>query len=212
MQRNILEYLEHTVCRVPDKVAFSAEDGELTFREVFEQARSIGTQIIRDGNDRQPVAVFMKKQPKTIAAFLGVVYAGSFYVPLDAEMPRYRIEQILRNLNPAACICDDTTFFAAGELNNLGRIYRYDQIAAGEADPGALQSIRDRQIDTTVVCGSSQLIRCIFFGLYLPKGFAGWEQKVKSHAQQNKGSNTASGYGLESYLTDIFPCDFSPCA
>lgn len=151
MQRNILEYLEHTVCRVPDKAAFSAEDGELTFREVFEQARSIGTQIIRDGNDRQPVAVFMKKQPKTIAAFLGVVYAGGFYVPLDAEMPRYRIEQILRNLNPAACICDDTTFSAVRELNNLGRIYRYDQIAAGEADPGALQSVRDRQIDTDPV-------------------------------------------------------------
>ena len=43
MQRNILEYLEHTACRVPEKIALSGEDGELTFREVYEQARSIGT-------------------------------------------------------------------------------------------------------------------------------------------------------------------------
>ena len=55
MQRNILEYLEHTVCRVPEKIALSAEDGELTFREVQNQARSIGTKMIRDGNYKQPL-------------------------------------------------------------------------------------------------------------------------------------------------------------
>ena len=148
MQRNILEYLEHTVCRVPDRIAFSAEDGELTFREVYDQSRSIGTKILRDGNDKKPVAVFMKKHPKTITAFLGAIYAGGFYVPLDADMPRYRIELILKDLNPAACICDDTTFSAARELNNIGQIYSYDEIATGEVDDAALRTVRDRQIDT----------------------------------------------------------------
>ena len=148
MQRNILEYLEHTVCRVPDRIAFSAEDGELTFREVFEQARSIGTKMIRDGNYKQPIVVFMKKHPKTITAFLGAIYAGGFYVPLDADMPRYRIELILQNLNPAACICDDTTYPLAKELKNIGQIYSYDEIETGEVDYAALQAVRNRQIDT----------------------------------------------------------------
>ena len=102
MQRNILEYLEHTVCRVPEIIALSAEDGELTFREVQNQARSIGTKMIRDGNYKQPIVVFMKKHPKTITAFLGVIYAGCYYVPLDADMPRYRIELILQKLHPPA--------------------------------------------------------------------------------------------------------------
>ena len=148
MQRNILEYLEHTVCRVPDRIALSAEDGELTFREVQNQAQSIGTKMIRDGNYKQPIVVFMKKHPKTITAFLGAIYAGCYYVPLDADMPRYRIELILQNLNPAACICDDTTFSVAKELNNIGQIYNYDEIATGEVDYAALQAVRNRQIDT----------------------------------------------------------------
>ena len=148
MQRNILEYLEHTVCRVPEKIALSAEDGELTFREVQNQARSIGTKMIRGGNYKQPIVVFMKKHPKTIAAFLGTIYAGCYYVPLDADMPRYRIELILQNLNPAACICDNTTFSIAKELNNIGQIYSYDEIATGEVDYAALQAVRNRQIDT----------------------------------------------------------------
>ena len=148
MQRNILEYLEQTVCRVPEKTALSSEEGALTFREIYAQARAIGTKMIRDGHYRQPVVVFMKKHPKTITAFLGAIYSGCFYVPLDADMPRYRMELILENLRPAACICDDATCSAAKELNGIGRLYSYDEIAQGETDDAALQSVRDRQIDT----------------------------------------------------------------
>ena len=123
MQRNILEYLEHTVCRVPEKIALSADDGELTFWEVQNQAQSIGSKMIRDDHYKQPIVVFMKKHPKSITAFLGTIYAGCYYVPLDADMPRYRIELILKNLNPTACICDDTTFSVAKELNHIGQNY-----------------------------------------------------------------------------------------
>ena len=92
--------------------------------------------------------MFMKKHPKTIAAFLGAIYAGCYYVPLDADMPQYRIELILQNLHPAACICDDTTFSTARELNEIGKLFLYDEIAEGDIDTACLQSIRDRQIDT----------------------------------------------------------------
>ena len=89
MQRNILEYLERTVRRVPKKTAISSEEGALTFRELYRQARAIGTGLLREGYSKKPVVVFMSKQPKTVAAFLGVVYSGCFYVPLDGDMPHY---------------------------------------------------------------------------------------------------------------------------
>ena len=49
MQTNILEYLEHTVKRVPDKVAFANDTMGLTFREVFDQARSVGSFLHSEG-------------------------------------------------------------------------------------------------------------------------------------------------------------------
>lgn len=64
------------------------------------------------------------------------------------------------------------------------------------------------QIDADAVCGSSQLIGGILFGLYLLKSLTGWEQEIKSHAQQNKRCNAATGYCLEGDLTDTCPCDF----
>ena len=78
MQTNVLEYLENTVDRVPDKTAFADEESALSFIQVSEQAKSIGTELSRQGAYREPVVVYMKKCPQTIAAFFGVIYAVSF--------------------------------------------------------------------------------------------------------------------------------------
>ena len=60
MQTNILEYLERTVLRLPDKVAFCNEETGLTFQQVYDQSRAIGTFLSREGFYKQPVVVFMK--------------------------------------------------------------------------------------------------------------------------------------------------------
>ena len=109
MQTNILEYLEHTVRQKPGKIAFTNGETGLTFQEVSDQARAIGSFLHREGFYKQPVVVFMQKQPRTLAAFFGAVYGGNYYVPLDEEMPRHRIELIFQTLQPGALICDGTT-------------------------------------------------------------------------------------------------------
>lgn len=151
MQTNILEYLEHTVTRVPDKIAFSNEEMGLTFRQVYEQSRSVGTFLHSQGFYKQPIVVFMKKHPTTLVSFFGTIYAGCYYVPLDDEMPRHRIELILNTLNPAAMICDETTAGLAQEFHFGGNLYIYDDICNTQVNASALASIRDRQIDTDPV-------------------------------------------------------------
>ena len=147
MQTNILQYLEATVERKPDKVAFSDADTSLSFRQVYDQARSVGTALYRAGFCKKPVVVFMRKQPATLAAFFGAIYAGCYYVPLDDEMPRHRIELIFKTLEPGALICDETTEALAAELNYEGKLFRYDALAFGEADNTALAQIRAQQLD-----------------------------------------------------------------
>ncbi len=148
MQINVLEYLEETVKRVPDKVAFANENVELTFSDVYQQARAIGTHLHREGFYQKPVVVFMKRQPKTIVAFLGSVYAGCYYVPLDEEMPRHRIELILQTLDPGAVICDETTQPLVKDFNFGNAVFLYDDIVTQPVDDAALTEIRAHQIDT----------------------------------------------------------------
>ena len=47
MIRNILEYLEKTAKRLPDKIAFSGAEGTITFAELEETAKRIGTYLTR---------------------------------------------------------------------------------------------------------------------------------------------------------------------
>ena len=116
MLTNVLEYLEQTVTRLPDKVAFANEEMGLSFCQVYNQARAIGTHLHNEGFYKKPVVVFMKKHPKTIVAFLGTIYSGCYYVPLDAQMPRKRMELILSQLEPGPILCDEANEPLAKEL------------------------------------------------------------------------------------------------
>src|SRR5690554_4059113 len=102
MQINILEYLENTVEQFPNKISYADEQVAITFKEVFDQGRAIGTFLNQKNIYKQPVVVFMEKSPMAIVAFFGTVFGGNYYVPIDEEMPRFRIELILKNLNPRA--------------------------------------------------------------------------------------------------------------
>ena len=148
MQRNVLEYLEATAPRLPDKVAFTNGAYSLTFGDLFRASRGMGTFLGQKGLHGEPVVVFMEKHPCSVAAFFGVVYAGCYYVPMDEEMPRYRAELIFRNLKPRAVICDGKTRSMVEEMGYDGGLYTYEEAAACEPDQALLAAVRDRQLDT----------------------------------------------------------------
>jgi len=150
MQRNVLEYLERTAPRVPEKLAFSNGTDGVTFRAVSEDARRIGTFLAKRGYRNEPVVVFMEKHPRSVVSFFGVVYAGCYYVPLDEEMPLFRIELILGTLRPRACICDTKTKAILETLpaEKEMAVFTFDEATAEPEDPAILSAIRKRQIDT----------------------------------------------------------------
>lgn len=147
-QTNVLEYLEHTVVRLPDKIAYANEEMGLTFGEVYHDSRAIGSYLNKQGYYNEPVVVFMKKHPKAIAAFFGCVYGGNYYVPIDEEMPRFRIDLIFDNLKPKAMICDASTLEMAKTFQFDGEIMLYDEVSQSGINDEALADIRDRQLDT----------------------------------------------------------------
>ena len=45
MQNHVLDYLNNIVVRKPDKLAFANETEGMTFRQVYDQSRAIGTYL-----------------------------------------------------------------------------------------------------------------------------------------------------------------------
>ena len=92
----------------PDQIALSSTQGDLTYRALADWAKAIAVRLQRQGiKPRQGVAVAISKSPAQIAAVLGILAAGAYYVPVAADSPLKRKQQILRNAQVSAvCVAD----------------------------------------------------------------------------------------------------------
>ena len=180
MQNNVLKYLNRVVEEKPDKLAFSDGERGLTFRQVYDQSRSVGTYLHQKGVYKRPVVVFMRKSPQEIAAFFGVVAGGCFYVPIDEEMPAGRIQLILDNVKSPLVICDkDTLETARGFQLGDGETVLYDEISGTPVDEAALQSIYEKAIDTDPI-----YIVFTSGSTGIPKGVAACHRSVIDYVEQ----------------------------
>ena len=78
--KNVLEFLEKTTERYPHKVA--VDDGRvlLTWQELQDLSQRMGTGFCKLTGRGRPVVLLMEKSALTLAAMMGVVYSGCFYV------------------------------------------------------------------------------------------------------------------------------------
>lgn len=108
MKSNLLQHLEQTVQRVPEKIAFYDDHRALTWAALHDQARRIGSALAEKIPMRQPVALLLDSRSiENLPALLGALYAGCSYAPMDITMPPERLEQLLTLLSPGAILVDD---------------------------------------------------------------------------------------------------------
>lgn len=177
MQNHVLDYLNHIVTIRPEKLAFSDGKQSLTFQQVYDQSRAVGTFLHQKGIYHNPVIVYMRKQPKEIAAFFGVITGGNFYVPVDEEMPESRIHLILENVNSPLILCDEDTLDKASSFGIEAVLY--DDICETPPDASALKQIYDSTIDTDPI-----YIVFTSGSTGVPKGVAACHRSVIDYIEQ----------------------------
>lgn len=148
MIRNILDYLEASAARFPDKAAFVDESHALTFAQLTEQSRRIGSALAGFGLDKKPVAVYMEKSADALSAFFGAVYSGRCYCPIDAQMPVKRVEQILNTLQTDYLITDRESVDSVALTGYQGKVLLLDELIQTDIDQTLLGRIRRFAIDT----------------------------------------------------------------
>lgn len=148
MEKSILSYLEKTESNFPDKVSFADKDNEITYKELVNIAKSIGSAILQKVGAKKPIIVYMEKDAMNIAAFMGVAYSGGFYVPLDSKMPMDRINIIIETLNPAAVIYDKKTEKFLDSMDTDCIKLSYEEICNIDHDEEKLNEARNKMIDT----------------------------------------------------------------
>jgi len=143
--------LETTAEKYGDKRVCSDERGSVSYNELLCTAKAIGCKLSENNIRNKAVAVFMNKSNEMLISFIGTVYSGNFYVPIDVEMPDDRIKAIMDVVKPYALITDEINLEKAQKLHSKSDIYFYQNIIHTDIREEKLSKIRKDAIDTDPV-------------------------------------------------------------
>ena len=165
METSILCRLDRTAEAYADKVMFRDEASEITFGAFDRLTRSVGTFLAQKIPAGSPVAVMSGRHILTPACFLGAVRAGCFYAPMDGDMPKARLNQIIGVIRADYMLVDRAHLESARSLDFAGEIIVFEDICNTEPDEALLA-----QRASTLACTSPLYVIFTSGSTGVPKG------------------------------------------
>lgn len=147
--KNILEVLETTKNKYPNKIAFGDIKRVATYTEIITNSQKIGSYIYnKTGKTNKPIAIFIDKSVNCLEVMFGALYSGNHYTVLDVKSPIERIDLILNSLEPIAIITDKKSLQKAQELGLEKNLFIYEEMLESQIDEENLIRVRNEMIDT----------------------------------------------------------------
>ena len=148
METSILNRLNKNAEKYPDKVMFKDEHSQITFGEFNALTKSIGTALAQKVPCGSPVAVMSGRHILTPSCFLGAVRAGCFYAPMDGDMPKSRLNQIIGVIKADYMLVDEAHLEIARSLDFSGEILVMEELKDTKADDELLR-VRESSLQCT---------------------------------------------------------------
>ena len=136
IEQSIPDRFEKIVKTDPERLAIKSKNHALTYNELNRAANRIAQTILsRRGRKNEAVALLMEHDAPVIAAILGALKAGKFYVPLDPSLPYLRMKYILEDLQATFMVTNSKYLplakSLAGTALDLVNIDELDSVADG---------------------------------------------------------------------------------
>lgn len=147
MTKTVLEWLESSAITIPDKIALCDEYTSLTYIQLQQEARSIGSYILEKIGPEKPVVIISGRHVHTLVAYLGVLYSGGYYVPVDSMNPLAHIKNIIKSTSPELILVDKQSLPIIKELSLQSEIGIIDDILNHAVNQSELESARRMFID-----------------------------------------------------------------
>ena len=141
--------LDKAAERFGSATAFRDAYGSISFECLYKTSRILASRLADTVTTSRtsPVMVYLPKSIKSIVSFMGSMYAGSPYVPMDYNVPIARFCATANNLCPTAVITATDGF---NKLKCEGLdvpILSYDELIKGEANDSLIDSIINTSTD-----------------------------------------------------------------
>lgn len=100
--------------RWPENIALEiqARDGleSYSYAQVRQMAESFAHWLIRHSGNGHRIAILADNHPRWVAAYLGIVAAGSTAVPLDIALHADQVEKLIKDSGTSLIVCDEKHF------------------------------------------------------------------------------------------------------
>lgn len=171
--KNVLEFLERTEKRYPHDTAVDDGTQSLTWQQLAGRSRQLGSLFAGMTEPGQPVVIVAEKSASVLAAMLGAVYAGCFYVMADPSQPPARLREILGVVQPGLIVIKEEEKNLAEQLGSRYRYHFLQEEPEYKEAPDLLETIRRNS-------SGSDILYCIFTSgsTGTPKGVAVSHQAV----------------------------------
>ena len=142
MNNLILDALEQTAARLPEKIAFADEQTEVSFSALVRRAQSVAAALIPLVPPRSVVGFYMDKGVETVVGFMGAVYAGCAYAQLNLRHPAPRVRAMLETLDTPIVVTNRAHLAQLEDINPPARILLIEELEETPLDEDALSVVR----------------------------------------------------------------------
>jgi amino acid adenylation domain-containing protein len=210
MYNSTVLLLSEAARKFPKRVAIEDSNTGITYEEYSDLAMGIGTWFIK-ARAAGPVAVILPKSSRSLLLFMGILYSGNTYVPLDDKMPAARLAKILENLCPLYIITNGAVREALVQAGfDSGKILEFEDVAKEPPDKILVGKQVEKTIDT-----DPNYIMYTSGSTGMPKGIAITHRSVFDYADwivSTFGINEESVFGsqapfyFDNSVLDIYSC------
>ncbi|MDF2987330.1 MAG: tycC, partial [Eubacterium sp.] len=98
------------VIKKPENTAVVSGNRSLTYEEVYRLSSQLADILKKKGAEvNKPVAVVVEKSWQQVVAVLGVLLSGAAYLPISSEVPRDRLDNILKHAGVSIIVTNSNT-------------------------------------------------------------------------------------------------------
>ncbi len=127
--QNLVNALGVSCLNFHEKVALRLDNEYITYAELWEKSNQVANYLKMQGIDREcGVGILMNRSIDMIVGLVGILKSGAFYVPIDPESPKERIQYLIEDANVDAVLLNDDLLASNNAIDNVLLINITDRV------------------------------------------------------------------------------------
>ena len=94
-KETIIDIFLKQVANYPDHMALKDDSHSYTYQQLDNASKKVAAILLSDGIPQGAVGLYSDRSSQSVAAIMGIIRAGDFYVPLNNTYPKERLQNII---------------------------------------------------------------------------------------------------------------------